>query len=655
MSGIFGCWHLDGRTLDLDAFCSCLERISPSGTAPSYVWHGASAALGTKTPAKSQSQSPPYRSGAAVCAFDGRLDNREELLPTLGDRSLHPESDDYEFVRAAYEQLGEGFVDRLQGDFACAIFDPAANRLVLARDRLGVRPLCFTEIDGRFLFASEAKALLQWPGVSAALDDVMMADFLLQFVAQDSQTRTFFRDVQSLPPAHVLIVTPRGLTSRRYFDFDTERRIKLPTLADYVDTFRQLVVTSVRNRLRHSTSVAVSVSGGLDSSFIFSIATRLVNDGHCRCPAVVGLNFAGAPDSPSDEEAFVRAIERSCDSPIERIPQHAGFMAFAANEVWQSESPLIEALASQRHAMFRRVRETGAHRLLTGHWGDQMLFDADYLVDLWWSGRWRMLQRHVKGWHVSAARLAARVAKDWASRHLPMPWAQAARRLRGRNNQPWHSPWFTRRFNQLLRDRFEARRVARVRGTSHAWAIYQQSRRSYHVQCMEWNSRVAAMHGVEMAFPYLDSDLVQFLMSIPGDVQSHDGVPRGLMREAMRGIVPDAIIDRRTKGEFTQLANQSLELDFANIADLLGPSSLAARFGYIDAAALWPLLTTWRKSIQTAQNATLTNRVIELCGIELLLRQFTAPIVDDSHHPVSQETHADLTPAPVGACSVERV
>jgi len=142
---------------------------------------------------------------------------------------------------------------------------------------------------------------------------------------------------------------------------------------------------------------------------------------------------------------------------------------------------------------------------------------------------------------------------------------------------------------------------------------------------MEWNSRVAATHGLEIAFPYLDCDLVQFLMSIPGEIQSYDGVPRGLMRQAMRGIVPDAIVDRRSKGEFTQLANRSVELDFGAIAAILGPSSLAVQFGYVDGPALWPLLAEWKNAIATAGTATLANRVIELCGIELLLREFTIP------------------------------
>jgi asparagine synthase (glutamine-hydrolysing) len=557
--------------------------------------------------------------------FDGRLDNREELLSILREGSLDPESPDCDFVRSAYNAFGDDFVDRIQGDFVSAVFDPVRNRLVVARDRLGVRPLCFTEANNTVLFASEAKALLAWPGVSAAPDEVMMADFVLQFLPLDSQNRTFFRDIRPVPPAHVLLVTRRELTLRRYFDFNTQRRLRLGSVRDYVDGFHQIVTAAVCKRLRNPAPVAVSVSGGLDSAYIFSIAASLVRDGAAPCPAVLGFNYSGAPGTPSDEEDFVRAIERSCSATIERIPQRAGFMQFAADEVWHSESPLGEALTCQRHAMLRRISEAGGRRLLTGHWGDQMLFDTDYLVDLCRSRQWSVLKHHANAWGISGRRLALRVAADLMSRHLPTSVAGASRRVRRRDGRAWRATWYTKRFRKLLRERFEEKRLTRPRGTSHAWAIYQQSRRGYHVQCMEWNSRVAAMHGLEITFPYLDSDLVQFLMSIPGEIQSHDGVPRGLMRQAMRGLVPDAVVDRRSKGEFTQLANRSLEEDFSIIADILGPSSLAVQFGYVDGPALWPLLAQWRNALAAATSATLANRLLELCGMELLLREFTMP------------------------------
>ena len=157
---------------------------------------------------------------------------------------------------------------------------------------------------------------------------------------------------------------------------------------------------------------------------------------------------------------------------------------------------------------------------------------------------------------------------------------------------------------------------------------------------MEWNTRVGAMHGLDVAFPYLDCELIQFLIGIPGDIQSCGGTPRGLMREAMRRIVPDAIVDRRSKGEFTHLTNRSVEEDFDAISDLLGRSAMSVRLGYVDGPALWKLLPDWRAAISRADDAVLANRIVDLCGVELLLRNFFA---ETEAAPVG-----DLTA--VGAC-----
>jgi hypothetical protein len=105
-------------------------------------------------------------------------------------------------------------------------------------------------------------------------------------------------------------------------------------------------------------------------------------------------------------------------------------------------------------------------------------------------------------------------------------------------------------------------------------------------------------------------------------VQSHDGVPRGLMREAMRGTVPDAIVDRRSKGQFTHLANESIAHDFPAIREILGPTALSVQFGYVDGPMLWKQLDQWRGAINAADDAVLTNRLVDLCGIELFLRRF---------------------------------
>jgi len=618
---VFGYWHVDGRPVSSAVLDSCIQRLSPQGPTGIASWLDGSIALGRKS-STGPDPAHPIADARVACAFDGRIDNRGELFDALSIRRPLPSvCPDHVLVRTAYLEYGESCVERIQGDFVFALFDRQVKRLLLARDRLGVRPLCYTRLNGAFFFASEAKALLAVPGMPAAPDELMLADFVLQFLSSDSQQRTFFRNIQAVPPAHLLTVTESGATLRRYFEFDTRREIRFHAFRDYAGAFHELFTASVRNRLRSVHPVAVSVSGGLDSAYIFCVAQRLVRRGSAQCPAVLGFNYSGT-SGPSDEREYVDAIERSCRTPIERIPQRAGFMECVGDEVWHTESPLAEGLARQRQAMFAAVRTSGADRLLTGHWGDQMLSDSDYLIDLCRSRQWGLLRRHSKGWRISGRRLATRFAEDLASRQLSARMLRTARRFRQHGNEAWRSPWFTNRFRRLLRERFEDERPPAADGSSHARAIYQQSRRGYHVQCMEWNARLGAMHGIEMAFPYLDCDLLQFLMAIPGDVQSHDGVPRGLMREAMRGIVPDAIVDRRSKGEFTQLANQSIDDDFSLISEILGPTAMSVRLGYVDGPVLWNLLDQWRTSIRVARDARLTNRVIDLCGIELLLRRF---------------------------------
>lgn len=621
MSGVFGYWHLDGQPVSAATLDACLQRLSPHGPEDLEAWTEGAIGLGRKSAAAVDARYP-MACARAACAFEGRIDNRKDLLDALSrEWPLDANCPDDVLVRTAYLAYGDSFVERIQGDFALALFDRELERLLLARDRLGVRPLCYTRVDRRFLFASEAKALLAAPGVHSAPDELMLADFVLQFVSTDSQHRTFFRNIHSVPPAHVLVLTERGATLRRYFEFDTQREIRFRRFDEYADAFHALFSASVKSRLRSSRPVAVSVSGGLDSAYIFCVAQELVRFGASACPAVLGFNYSGSR-GPSDEREYVDAIERSCGSAIVRIPQRAGFMDAATDEVWHTESPLVEGLARQRQAMLTAVKNAGARRLLTGHWGDQVLSDSDYLLDLCRARQWRLLKRHSAGWGVNGRRLATRFMEDVASRQLPTRMLRSARRIRQHGKEAWRCPWFTNRFRRLLRERFDDDRPPAAAGTSHARAIHQQSRRNYHVQCMEWNARLGAMHGIDMAFPYLDCDLLQFLMAIPGHVQSHDGVPRGLMRHAMRGTVPDAIVNRRSKGEFTQLANQSIDDDFPLISEILGPTARSVRMGYVDGPVLWNLLDQWRASIRHARDARLANRLIDLCGMELLLRRF---------------------------------
>jgi asparagine synthase (glutamine-hydrolysing) len=625
MSGVFGCWRLDTRPVDPGLVRRCAAQLMPEGEGDLHSWLDSSIGLACKfSPSAPQQDAAANRAGIirAVCVFDGRLDNRGEIVRCLSPHfAVSSQSPDRDLVVAAYHAFGDQFVEHIQGDFCLAIFDRQEERLLLARDRLGLRPLCYTHAGGAFLFASAVKALLPYPGVASRPDETMLADFVLYFRVEDSLRRTFFDGIHSLPPAHLLIATRAGVTIRRYFDFDTTAQIRLPGITDYAAAFHERFVASVRARLRSSRPVAISVSGGLDSAYIYCVAQQAMRDGPAQCPSVHGFNNAGVPGTQSEEDRFVAALEQATSTAIDRIPQRVGFLRCAEDEAWHAESPIVEGLACQGQAMFRRVAASGAGRLLTGHWGDQLLSDSDYLVDLLCRGRFASLARHARAWRIGAGGVAAGLARDVASRRAARPVAGLVRAARARRRAVSESPWFTARFQRLLRARAAQPGLFRPRGSSHASAIYRQSRLGYHVQCMEWNSRMGTMHNLDVAFPYLDCELIQFLIGIPGEVMSHDG-PRGLMRRAMRGIVPDAVTDRCSKGEFTRLTNESVVTDFERITELLGRSALSVRMGYIDGPVLWKLLPEWRAHISRADDAVVTNRLVDLCGVELLLRGF---------------------------------
>jgi asparagine synthase (glutamine-hydrolysing) len=138
---------------------------------------------------------------------------------------------------------------------------------------------------------------------------------------------------------------------------------------------------------------------------------------------------------------------------------------------------------------------------------------------------------------------------------------------------------------------------------------------------MEWNNQMAAMHGLEMAFPFLDRDLIAFLMAIPGDVQHRNGVPKAILREAVQGVVPHAITGRTWKADFTDFVNAGLVSDYPRLEGLFGSNALVAQLGYVDATVLNEELRRLRDRIPGGTNV-LSWHLADLVGLELWLRVF---------------------------------
>jgi asparagine synthase (glutamine-hydrolysing) len=564
----------------------------------------------------------------AMLAMDGRLDNRDELLRAL---ELPQASSDASCVLAAYETWGERFAERLNGDFALAVFDPRQPRLLLARDAIGIRPLYYHKSDRFFAFASEIKALLAHPEIPARPDDEGLADYLLPASRPvDRQDITCFTGISAVIPAHLVVVTPERMTVHRYWDFDIGRPLHLDSFEEYAEAFRERFAEAVRRRTRASNVVAVSVSGGLDSSSIYCQAETLRRAGRAAAPGLTGISYVGAEGTAADEQRFLREIEQAYGVSFRRIPIEPllGVVRGTEDQVRAIEAPLVDYLWGVTREVHVRAREAGARVLLSGHWGDQMLFSAAYLVDLFRRLDFGKIRRHTRTYERffgadETRELRRRLVLDVARHHVPRavaPLLKSIRRMVFRPERP--RPWFSDSF--LRRSlRFANSPVWFGDGfhSVHARSLYLEARSKYHVHCMEWNNKIAALHGLDAAFPFLDRDLIAFLMATPGEIQNRDGVPRALLREAMEGILPESLRARTWKADFTAAANSGTGQDLRQLCARLSQGSLAARRGYLDERRLAAALPGLAAELE-GPNCLATWDLTDLFALEVWLDVF---------------------------------
>jgi len=632
MSGIVGVWNFDGRPLEpavLSTMSAALQHRGRDGEgqrvegtlgfACQHLWV-TSEELGEIQPVVGRP--------GIMLTMDGRLDNRDELLGAL---RLPLSASDATCALAAYDAWQDRFAERLNGDFALAIFDESQRRLLLARDSIGIRPLYYFRSDRLFAFASEIKALLAHPDVPVRPDDEGLADYLLiSSRPVDRQEFTCFAGISALVPAHIAVVSREGLVTRRYWDFDTGRTIRLRSFSEYAEAYRERFVEAVRRRVRAAHPVTISVSGGLDSSSIFCQAETLRRTGKAECPDLAGVSYIGAPGTVADEHEYLVAVEHEYGVAIEKfaIEPLIGLVLDADEQIRASEAPLFDYSWGITRELHRRAAARGSRLLLTGHWGDQVLFQSAYLVDLFRRLAWRQIRRHLAEYGrwfgaVEARALSRRFAVDVARHHLPRPLVPPLKWIRRRvfgveRPRPWFSDAFLRR---ALRFAGRPATIGSGFHSAHARSIYLEARSKYHVHCLEWHNKAGARLGFDGAYPFLDRDLLAFLMAIPGKIQTLNGVPRALAREAMRGVLPEPVRVRASKGDFSGVVNTGVAQDVPAISQALTPESLGVRLGYFDAARLDPAVTKLSRGL-TRPDCLDAWDLADVFGLEVWLQVF---------------------------------
>lgn len=591
MSGLCGVIDLRGRPVEPDLLARMARPVAHRGPdGMRTAAHGGAAfchlALHATPEAALDVQPLWERERGLLLAADVRLDAREELIAALGLADAGPLGD-AALLLAAYRRWGEGFPARLLGDFAFALWDAPAGRLLCACDPLGVKPLHYARRGPLLLFASEARQLLEHPEVSPELDLETVGDHLLG--RAEAPGRTFFRGILRLPPAHRLVASRLGERLEPYWEIDPGRRTVYREEGDYAAHLGELLDRAVRDRLRSPAPVVgIAMSGGLDSGSVAALARRAQRAGQGPGLLAASFTFDGLGDC--DEGPWIEALARELGLEVSRIAAGERWL-LAGEEAFRPdlETPFL-AWESCFRELLARVRGRGARVLLTGHGGDGLL-GGSALVYL------DRLRRGRPGAVLDVVRQARQHGRDWrralyrcfGEPLLPEAARDALRRLAGRPVAPavpdWIDPEFARRTGlagRLAPARAPRRFAEAARQEIHDGALGRDD----GCGVLHWYDRGAARHGLEVRHPFLDRRLVELVVSIPPEQLFRIGCYKPLLRRAMEGLLPQAVLRRPAKARLDGYVEVSLREKSRPQVEALLARPLAAEWGILDAGRL---------------------------------------------------------------------
>ncbi|HWF47358.1 MAG TPA: asparagine synthase (glutamine-hydrolyzing), partial [Bryobacteraceae bacterium] len=468
-------------------------------------------------------------------------------LESLGHR-FRTRSDS-EILLHLYEEFGAGCVNRLRGEYAFVLWDERNQQLLAVRDRFGIKPLFYSEVNGTLFFASEVKAL-HAAGVEAAWDEAG----LLEKIALDISLnrRTLFRQVTQLPPAHYMVASRESITIHQYWDFDYPRQDEiLPERSDdeHAEQFLDVLERAVRTRLRADVPVACYLSGGIDSSTILSLMAR-----HSSDPVHA---FAVSFDHPDyDESALARDLAIRAGAHFVEVPlTQAGLAAKFHDAVWHGETLFTNAHCIAKFALSEAARDAGFKVVLTGEGADEILGGYSIFV--------KDAVRHGSEIEREALRNSLGMTADDFSQALrPNALFASPEDIMPRLGYvpAWFEgrEWILQQLQPILPSTFRSGDLYSrlldeldLPGQLAGRHILNQSLYlnnktvlpNYNLTVL--GDRMEMAHSVEARLPFLDHHLVEFTRQLPVSLKIRGMAEKFVLRKAMRQILPPSVCGRR--------------------------------------------------------------------------------------------------------------
>jgi len=589
MCGIAGIYGLDGSAADAQRLQAMMDAIAHRGPDGSGRLLKGRIGLGHRRLSiidiEGGGQPLGNEDDSVQVVFNGEIYNFLELRAELADAGhVFRTRADTEVIVHAYEEWGDACVLRFNGMFAFALWDARQERLVVAHDHLGIKPLYYTIADRQLLFGSEVKALLAHPACPRAVDMAGLHQlFMLGYVPSP---RTMFAGISRLPPGHLLVVREGDVEVRRFWNRPPVQDAVVSE-DDAVEEYAALALAATRRQLRSDVPVGLFLSSGIDSTALLAMM-RASGSGPVRT-FTIGFDGGGRGNETDDARALARDFGAEHAEMMVGADDYAGYFERYMGDL---EEPVSNESAAAFHFV-SMIASRSVKVVLTGQGADEP-----------WAGYHRHLGVSLSEYY----RRLPRALTEGLVRPLVMALPRNARLKRG--VQSLGEPDLLQRFTAMyafftpaMRERLFAAStrhdpdfagggrldgLAGLLGESSGLdplgqMLYVDTRTSLPDDLLMVNDKLSMAHSIEARVPFLDVPLIEFVEGLPSGVKLRFGRGKYLHKKALARWVPRAVVRRRKKG-FDNPVGQWLRTRLRHqVRDLLfHPGSAARRFFDID-------------------------------------------------------------------------
>jgi asparagine synthase (glutamine-hydrolysing) len=548
MCGIAGLFSLDGKPVsesEVQKMCDAMVHRGPNDdgyyAAPGLV-------LGMRRLSIIDidgGHQPVHNEDRSVwVVFNGEIYNYKSLRSSLERQGHRFYTDtDTEVIVHLYEQYRDSCVDKLRGMFAFAIWDERSKTLLLARDRLGIKPLFYTVVDGRLAFGSELKVLCQLPELERKLSWSSVNYYFSAMCTPSSES--IIEGVHKLPPGHVLTASPlKGVRVRQYWDvtFDADHG---KSEQYFIERLRDLLEESVRMRLIADVPLGAFLSGGIDSSAVVATMAR-ISSGPVKTFSI------GFPDKDYNELDFARQVAQKFGTDHHELVVEPNVLGVIDDLAWYLDEPFGDSSAIPTY-MVSKLAGEHVTVVLSGDGGDELFAGYDRYVK---EQRERTLEKIPSHVRKLAGLTGSLMLEGMKGRNFLRHLAVAG------PTRYFDANILFREAEKLSLFENDAYKQIHMNDPRSIWREFLDNGRTHWLSSLQYMDiknylpndiltkvdRMSMAHSIEARVPLLDHRFVEFAATIPPELKLKGKTTKYIFKKAMEGLVPDEILYRPKRG-----------------------------------------------------------------------------------------------------------